>query len=724
MGDAVTRMQLLGWISFAFANPLLQKASDALGLFCNCVTALLFAVSFLTLAILVCGRFPKGLSFVFGPQGMPFGVRVRALFVCGRSRVAQRTFFDFALLESGGRSLTAVEWRGLVRSFAAFWETTDHAAPVMRVGNCLRLADGDFSSGVERYFSYMSQPGIRKAYELPAAGTPFATRIEIEEAYVTPTCLLTGILHRYEHNWEVMVNRYVTAVAGHGGGCRPIPLELYNTFDWLLWGPSKELPWDGGWDGLCQVSYGDESESFPAFISRRGDAIRRMQDELSRHAESSTYGALVRATATIHPKRKYVEDYKKSSHPENAYFVNRIEDDRNVSFAVEIEDFTPYPDSRSRMYYCTAYLWILFERIGRPDDGSFHPENAVAFFEHSNLADARTLDFLSERLVDKTIVYFRDALGDTAACGRYRFVCGFNREIERRLERRYNQLVSVGDDFSRLLTERVDVCALRSPTEAFASFDEFFDVGGIGSSVVEIDRSDRRGMADLAAFYAGIYTDSFPDEDERESFENIINYMRESQAAKDWVFHALLVKDRDGGVVAGAFVDYFAKTNAGVIEFIAVDPKARYSGVGSSFFKQIVKTLDADAARLCGALTVRCVFCEVDMPNCRVGSGIGHLRFWEKNWFRKLDFRYEQPALSAAQQPVGHLWLAACPRRNASGASLPAKYVCDVIRDYVRYSMGIPDPEGNAQFSRMKQRLDSSESVALVPFFGSDSAIP
>ena len=80
-------------------------------------------------------------------------------------------------------------------------------------------------------------------------------KIRIEEAYATPTCLLTGLLSKYEENWEEFIKRYVSTAYitdNNDNAADNIRTdELYFTFGWLLWGPSYELDYKNYWAGLC-----------------------------------------------------------------------------------------------------------------------------------------------------------------------------------------------------------------------------------------------------------------------------------------------------------------------------------------------------------------------------------------------------------------------------------------------------------------------------------------
>lgn len=664
---------------------------------------------------LACGVFPRCLRVVFGPCGLSFWTVLRLVWTCRKSRTTQRKFVEFAIVRTGGHFLDKKHWSDLAGEFAMLMRSSDSIEQEMHVRNCMTLADPAFNDAVGRYFGYLDRPAVQSFYSIARNDRYWLTPVKIDEAYLTPTKLLTGLLSRYNENWEAFLARYSSVLAiGSKGSIRVLPQEIYNTFAWLLWGPSREVSWQNGWDGLCQLSYGDESNSVPAFLSQTGGMAEKMRGALERRASEGIWGVVVSAKAILEPKRAFFRKERSSMLPSNAYFIENIANDSDSPFVVCISDVEERSGLRSQAYYCTAYLWILFE-LENGDD-VFRPENTVAFFEHSNIAGKTTSEFLERALFNKAILHFRSIFEDETLRGRrYRFVCGFNRVIEEKCRQRFAEERDKGGPFSEWLSSAVSFGSGHDPDAVFPALDAFFDDGGDVSSFCDLDVESRKDMADLAIFYAGIYSESFVSDDERESLDNIVKYMKECQAVRDWSFHVLLAKDESGGIVGGAVLDYFRKPNSVVVEFLVIDSKFRSRGLGTKLFRQIVKTADEDA-RKAGNPPCEFVFCEVESPETSSDKTLKHLHFWSGNWMRRLDFNYVQPPLAIGKHPAEGLWLLAKSRKS-SAASIPADTLKAFLRDYIHYSMKEAGEAGNEILSAMEGEVAKKGCVKLVSLF-------
>src|SRR5580700_8093942 len=92
-------------------------------------------------------------------------------------------------------------------------------------------------------------------------------------------------------------------------------------------------------------------------------------------------------------------------------------------------------------------------------------------------------------------------------------------------------------------------------------------------SLVMIDISDKgEDLERLTRFYDELYEAGFPDPNERESLENMKEYLRLKR--RGWYgsnnYHIILSFDGDRPVAASVS-DYLAIPNCGVIEFLLVD---------------------------------------------------------------------------------------------------------------------------------------------------------
>lgn len=674
----------------------------------------LFALiaSVFTFFFLMLNQYSKALRVILGPCGMSFWARVRVLFLCRKSPVKKRAFIEFAILKTQGYATVPQQWHAIINEFKAFYQDSQ-SAPVYTIPNCTGLIGDDFSVVTRRYFDFFNLPNARKVFGLQENVISWVIRVQIEEAYITPTCLLTGLLSKYEENWSEFIKRFVaTAYITENEDSTHNDIlsnELYFTFAWLLWGPSYELSYKNHWAGLCQISFGDESNSVPAVATPDGDTLMQLAQRLKDN-ESRRYGTLVNAVVSLHENKWYYRNLRNYINPENSYFYNKIEDG-SLSFAVQLDSFTPCESYKAQKYYCTAYVWILFEQDSE-DYFTFKPERSVAFFEHANLTDNNTYQFLIETLLDKCFKHFESILSDSAYDKRnYRFVCAMNDRIEEAFRTRLQQRIAQGDPLAEAFAQRVFPEAKHTPAATFSTFDEYFDQKTV-LHFQEVLPNDKNAITDLGIFYTQIYMECFPDPDERETFDSLLGYLQDAQNTQKYNYHIVLARDENENVIGGAIFDYFPESNTGVIEFIAVKPDCQSCGVGSQLYRHILLVFNENAYKN-GKQKLSSVFCEIDSPEHSKSSIKKYLYFWRKHNYRHLDFEYIQPSLSASQGKVTSLWFTVSPQQGQARISGP--YVLQVLHNYMKYCMRIPDPSAHPDYKQMQAQLASMEEVPLLP---------
>ena len=706
---------------FAFTSDDVLTYASWLEVVLNHLEVVFMIATGVAFVYLAGGVFPKAITAVLGPNGITFAAKIRAMFICKTSRVAQRLFIEYAIVKSQGEVLSKKEWSDLLSEFSIFFSKVgDVEEAEIGIDNCMDITTTGFSDTVERYFNYLSLPRVDSFYSISRSENYWISQIKIEEAYVMPAVLLSGLLARYQDNWQTFIARYISAATtGSNAGKRKVVMrELYNVFAWLLWGPSREISWEDGWDGLCQISYGDESNSLSSYLSGEGDVIGRMRSIFLEQKNEGTFGALFDVNIDLEPKKLFFKKHRNRLLTSNSYFSDKIAKDTDTPFVAHIVDFQPISDYRSTHYYCTAYIWVLFELDGA-EDHKFHPENSVALFEHANLANKDTGKFLAETLLNKAVTHFKMVQEDPENSGRkYRFVCGCNRYIENQCKEKFLNEIKKGGEFGNWLSEHVSFDVQHDPNSVFEMIDNYFGDHDSEITYEDVTPEDRVAMADFSVFYAGMYTKAFPDDNERESLVNFIAYLKRSVTTPDWTYHILLAKDDQGVVIGGAIFNYFAKSNAVVVEFIVVDEQQRSKHLGSRLFDQILEVGDKDA-RAHGKKGLEYAFCEVESPEA-AKNGVGHLHFWDTNWMKRLNFEYVQPALSSDQEPVTGLWFVCRSRTKKDIVSLPSSLVKSVVYDYVNYSMSVEDPMKNKDYAAMDAQLSAVKDVALLPIWNKE----
>jgi len=244
--------------------------------------------------------------------------------------------------------------------------------------------------------------------------------------------------------------------------------------------------------------------------------------------------------------------------------------------------------------------------------------------------------------------------------------------------------------------------------------------------------ADAGDFALLETFYRDLYVVGFPDPNERESLENMQSYLR--LKAEGWYgdnsYHILLAVDGDRPV-ACSISDYLARPNAGVIEFLLVDPRQRGRGVGRRLLDATEDLLQADARRA-GPEGLTCIAIEMNDPY-RFDPARDNMdpfvraRLWSRWGYGALGFSYVQPALSADQAPVNDLILGAKPLQPCLRHGFPPALVRDIVAGYLRWAMRIDDPACDPTFQRMAADLAARRRVPWTPFeiyLGHDPARP
>lgn len=245
---------------------------------------------------------------------------------------------------------------------------------------------------------------------------------------------------------------------------------------------------------------------------------------------------------------------------------------------------------------------------------------------------------------------------------------------------------------------------------------------GVAGPLLQLHRVRATRLDDmllLRRFHDEVYVPGFPDPDERADLETIEHnlLLREQGWYGDNNFHVLICTAGDD-VPGGAIADYLALPNAGVIEYLVIAPGLRSQGLGSRLLAETERALAADAAA--AGAQLRCVYAEVEDPR-RAEPVAGSFdpavraRIWRRWGYQACAFPYVQPALSAVQQPVETLLLAAKPMQAEALRALPGTHLSEVVLEYLRWAMHISAPAENGECQRMLQFLRHHPLVPLQP---------
>ena len=219
----------------------------------------------------------------------------------------------------------------------------------------------------------------------------------------------------------------------------------------------------------------------------------------------------------------------------------------------------------------------------------------------------------------------------------------------------------------------------------------------------------------LRCFYDGPYTAEFPDPNERESYANMVTYLRAAGTHENG-YHIVLAL-ADNRAIGGSVSDYFADSNAGVVEFILTAPEHRGSGLGTALLRDTEGRLVADAQRRGRDLGF--IAAEINDPFRRSATPdnvdpFERAGWWDRRGYGKLDFPYVQPALSPEQVPVRNLMLGVKLFAPSQRRAISAPAVDVFLRDYLIHAMRIADPASSAEYVEMSRWLGSRDDVGVI----------
>lgn len=173
-------------------------------------------------------------------------------------------------------------------------------------------------------------------------------------------------------------------------------------------------------------------------------------------------------------------------------------------------------------------------------------------------------------------------------------------------------------------------------------------------------------LALLKRFEEETFIESFPNDDERESFEEDIIPRLQDHTGDVRTFIALLL-ERQGDedqVTAGEICDWYPATSDLEIIYVAVNPEVRREGYGSRILQEgtarIVQRIEEEGK-------VRRVFFETENPDKEQPSGThvmrlsDRLRFFGKNGGCVLLDKYYQPPLSVGKGWADNMMLCTLP---------------------------------------------------------------
>ncbi|WP_405160110.1 hypothetical protein OG203_27190 [Nocardia sp. NBC_01499] len=290
------------------------------------------------------------------------------------------------------------QWAGEVWADLRTLARAEDLARPIEIDHLTPLIDSD---RIKSYFNalYTENPSTS---EDPC----FISRVTVRSGFIAPLHLLTGVLKRYDEDWQRALEDYGRAMAIdddlRGNAARKVQLFIFDC--WLLWGPSIALctcpPWSG--KKALQFGSGDEDNSLSVRCSATdlSNTLRATMPPEAFAWQARVTGRL-RWGASLH--RDGICPAQEAVWRDRRLVLDTVGDATGIEIGIG--------DDRAQVSatYYSAYIWIMFAMCTNHHGRlrAYHPEekwlDLVPFFAHANIADRDSYDFQINNLAQSAV---------------------------------------------------------------------------------------------------------------------------------------------------------------------------------------------------------------------------------------------------------------------------------------------------------------------------------
>ena len=288
-------------------------------------------------------------------------------------------------------------WRKKIESKFLKYKMSDQI-PDLEVDNVFSLSKDTIHEKISYYLLQVANMKLS-----PSQDASFMAKVKIKTGFLFPLNLLTGLLSRFDDEWDPIVNAF--------GGFLPYcqsPFQLTQLNLWLLWGPSTPVCTCAQWQGpvTLQYGFGDENNSIRIRIAdeTKKKVLEALREENDRNASGSYPHIPCSVTGRIWPSSTFSKGDLCGAQHEQA-------NPDQESFILEYDSHQVSGQPGGMGYY-SAYVWVLFF-IGQPGEKAFgeiwdNPGSyLLPFFEHTNITDGDCYTLAKSLLIEKVVSYAR-----------------------------------------------------------------------------------------------------------------------------------------------------------------------------------------------------------------------------------------------------------------------------------------------------------------------------
>lgn len=200
------------------------------------------------------------------------------------------------------------------------------------------------------------------------------------------------------------------------------------------------------------------------------------------------------------------------------------------------------------------------------------------------------------------------------------------------------------------------------------------------------DDSSRKSETDLLQKFETIYESGFPDSNERELFQDIINRVigNKKPAEPHSIIVIKNVEGKSNEVCGGLIADWYEKSKSIHLTYLIIDNKFRGKGIANILINDGVNMIK-DWIKNYRQIEIRNVFFESNNPELTENDNFDpykRLEIFSKLGAKWINIPYIQPALDPNKEAVNNLLLLTFPQFNADRSKIPASEIAAFLTEF------------------------------------------
>lgn len=235
-------------------------------------------------------------------------------------------------------------------------------------------------------------------------------------------------------------------------------------------------------------------------------------------------------------------------------------------------------------------------------------------------------------------------------------------------------------------------------------------------------------------FYCDLFAPAFPDKDECDSIESIMDQSGRFSVMEGEEFFVILAI-RGTKIVGGVIAEYFSKSNCGMIDYIVVSKDERGKKLGTRIIDYVIDVMSKSAKSYKEFNSgIDYCFFEVEDPDkvkqkmesssdemnlVRVEEAYDRINFWSHMAAEAITVDYYHPAIGNDQSVVDYLSLCVLECANGKRWSwkekIAKKTLIDFVNEYFWSAYNIQNVKDDECYKKIACSVQGVEQVVLVP---------